>query len=167
MSWPRAASLALASVVAVWAYGVLFPTAEDRIRRRLGTLAETASVAPGETNLERMARAARIGRFVTDGVVIDLGGRFRTATGREAVVGGAACAPIGADGVEVEFLDERIVVSADGNSASVNVTARGTGVDLVSGDEQIDALELDMTWQVVDDVWLVDEVAAVETIRRP
>jgi len=67
---------------AVWGYGLLFPSPEDEIRRQLDALAEAASVAPGATNLERMARAARLGRFVTEDVVIDLGGRLSAASPR-------------------------------------------------------------------------------------
>ena len=78
---------------AVWGYGLLFPSPEDEIRRQLDALAEVASVAPGATNLERMARAARLGRFVGEDVVIDLGGRLSAARGRQAVVGVAARTP--------------------------------------------------------------------------
>jgi hypothetical protein len=151
---------------AAWGSGLLFPSPEAEIRRQLDALAEAASVAPGQTNLERMARAARLGRFVTEDVVIDLGGRLRAARGREAVVGVAARAPVGADGVAFQFLDERIVLAGDAVSATVAVTVRGTGVSLATGDEWVDAIELDMRWREVADEWLIASVTAVEAIRR-
>ena len=151
---------------AVWGYGLLFPSPEDAIRRQLDALAEAASVAPGETNLERMARAARLGRFVTEDVVIDLGGRLSAARGRQAVIGVAAREPVSADGVAFQFLDERIVLAGDAVSATATLTVRGTGSNLVTGDEWVDAIELDMRWRDVDDEWLVAAVIAVELIRR-
>ncbi len=151
---------------AVWGYGLLFPSPEDEIRRQLDALAEAASVAPGATNLERMARAARLGRFVTEDVVIDLGGRLSAARGRQAVIGVAARTPVSADGVAFEFLDERIVLAGDAVSATVTVTVRGTGVSLATGDEWADTIELDMRWQEVADQWLVASVTAVEAIQR-
>ncbi len=162
----RLVGAVLAVGAAVWGYGLLFPSPEDEIRRQLDALAEAASVAPGATNLERLARAARLGRFVTEDVVIDLGGRLGAARGRQAVIGVAARAPVGADGVAFQFLDERIVLAGDAVSATVTLTVRGTGVNLATGDEWVDAIALDMRWRDVDGAWLVAAVTAVELIRR-
>ena len=142
----RLVGAALAVGVMVWVYGLLFQGPEEEIRGRLDALAEAASVTPGETNLERMSRAVRLGRFVTEDVVV------------------AARAPVGVDGVGFEFLNARIVLASDAGSASVNVTVRGTGVDLVTGDVRVDAIELDMRWREVDDEWLVASVTEAESL---
>ena len=157
----------LALLVVVWGAGALFPSEERRIRQRLDELAETASMEAGEPPLVRMSRAARIGRHFTENVVVDLGDPFRLIRGREAAIGAAARIPVRPEGVTFEFVDVQVVVAPDEQTATVRLTAQGSGLDVGTGDQVIDARELDMTLRQLAGEWLIGRVDGIEVIERP
>ena len=102
--------VAVAVIAALTAKYIFWNDARD-VRRRLDALVQAASAVPGETALDRTARAARIDTFVTDDVIIRtdpstfVGGR---AAVLRFVVGDAATGPhvkVSLDDVRIELTD--------------------------------------------------------------
>jgi len=104
-------TLVLIAVALVLAVRYIFWNDRRDVRRRLNAIAEAASAGSGSTDEERAATDARLGRFVTDDVMV----RTDTAAfvgGRPAVVRlvrDAAAArrqmKVSLDDVQVELID--------------------------------------------------------------
>jgi hypothetical protein len=97
----------------------LFWNVKRDVRRRLEAIAETASLNGNETPLERTARAARLGGFVTDDVIV----RTDSAAfvgGRPAVV---RFALDGAEHGEMRFVCDDVQIEiVDPNTATAFFT---------------------------------------------
>ena len=138
-----------------------------QIRRRLGALAETASVGGGETNLVRMAKAARLAGYFTEDITIDPGSPSTVIRGRDALRVMAARTQMSPEGLRIELVDVQIAVPAEGARATASMTVQGSGGDFATGDQMIDAREIEMTLVKLDGEWLIQGVSAVSAIRRP
>jgi hypothetical protein len=104
-------TVAVIAVAAVVAARYLFWNDKRDIRRRLDAIAEVAGVPSGEAAPARAARAARLGTFVTDDVIIRTDASAFVG-GRPAVVRLAidGAAPLGRmrvslDHVQIELMD--------------------------------------------------------------
>ena len=125
----------MATVLSGW-LGFGWLSGEVRqISRRLDALAETVSVGGGDTNLVRMAKAART--------------------------------QMSSEGLRIELVDVQITVAAEGARAIASMTVQGPGLDFATGDQMIDAREVEMTLVKLDGEWLIQGVSAVSAIRRP
>jgi ketosteroid isomerase-like protein len=101
----------IAIVVALTAR-YLFWNPKREVRRQLGVIADIASVRSPETSIQRAARAERLGRFVTDDVILQtdsstfVGGR--PAVVRFAIEGGAADGhlTLACNDVQIEIIDQ-------------------------------------------------------------
>ena len=110
-----------------------------QIRRRLSALAETASVGGGETNLVRMAKAARLAGYFTEDITIDLGSPSTVIRGRDALMAMAARIRVSPEGLRIELVDVQIAVDAEGARTTASMTVQGSGVDFATDDRMIDA----------------------------
>ena len=157
----------MAAVLLVWVgFGWLSSEARQ-ISRRLDALAETASVGGGETNLVRMAKAARLAGYFTGDITIDLGSPSTVIRGRDALMTMAARIRVSPEGLRIELVDVQITVDAEGAGATASMTVQGSGIDFATGDRMIDAREMEMTLVKSDGEWLIQGVSAVNAIRRP
>ena len=138
-----------------------------QIRRRLGALAETASVGGGETNLVRMAKAARLAGYFTEDITIDPGSPSTVVRGRDALMAMAARIRVSPEGLRVELVDVQIADDAEGARATASMTVQGSGVDFATDDRMIDAREMEMTLVKLDGECLIQGVSTVSAIRRP
>jgi hypothetical protein len=154
-----------AVVVAYYAYDRLFPDDNHRIRTVLDDLAATVSHTGGD-GLSQLTQAAKLGRFFTQDVVIDLGSGFSPIRGRDTVMALAAKAQIPGEGFHVRFVDVTVSVDPSGVRAVAGMTATVQGRSL-SDLQAIDAKELEMELQKVDGEWRIDRVIGVEAIQRP
>ncbi len=166
----RAAQLGVglvAAVLLVW-LGLGWLSSEARqIRRRLDALAETASVRVGDTNLVRLAKAARLAAYFTEDITIDLGSPPTVIRGRDTLMAVAARTQVSPEGLRIELVDVQITVDAEGARATASMTVQGSGIDFATGDQMIDAREIEMTLVKLDGEWLIQGVSAVSAIRRP
>lgn len=157
----------MAAVLFVWvSFGWLSSEARQ-IHRRLDALAETASVGGGETNLVRMAKAARLAGYFTEDITIDLGSPSTVIRGRDALMAMAARTQVSAEGLRIELVDVQITVGAEGARATASMTVQGSGIDFATGDQMIDAREIEMTLVRLEGEWLIQGVSAISAIRRP
>ena len=166
----RAVQLGVGFVVAVACAWVGFgwvSSQERQIRRRLDALAETASVGGQDTNLVRMAKAARLVGYFIEDVTIDLGSSSTAIRGRDALMAMAARIRVSQEGLRIELVDVQITVAAEGPRATASMTVEGSGADFATGDQVIDAREIEMTLVKMDGEWLIRDVSAVSSIKRP
>jgi hypothetical protein len=134
------------------------------IKRRLGELAATLSVPPGEADLDRLARLARLRQYLADDVRVTNGRLGPELSSREAVM--AAAASWKPDrGANVDFVDTDVKLEADTARAYVTaeVTARDPRTDAQTRDSHEAVLSLVRRdeW-VVSAVELRDRVTAAE-----
>lgn len=152
--------------LAALVYWQFFPSDERRIRGRLDDLAETLT-DDGAEGLAQVARIARLARYVTTDVTVDLGPTLNEQLqGRDMLVAAAGRVQQTARTVVVEFVDVQVSVTPERGEASTYLTGKASGID-ERGETVTDARELEMSWRLVDGEWLIASVRAVETPDRP
>jgi ketosteroid isomerase-like protein len=149
----------------VWGFFTLWPSDERAIRRQLDALAATVNEEAPE-GLGSVARAAQVGGYFTEDVVIELGQGMPTIHGREGVIGMAARLPLRGAGYELRFEDVSVSVGPEGDAADVNVAAMVTRRNDATGERSVDARELRLGMRKADNVWRIARVSAVDTLRR-
>jgi hypothetical protein len=126
-----------------------------QIRHQLDALAEAATVNGAESDIERLARAARIGGFFTDDVVI------RRSEDNSAFVGGRRGVAEMATAAAVEHRTMKVSIDnvdisiADGSNATANMT-----VVLATNNpeaESVNMRQVTATLRKVNGTWLVSQ----------
>ena len=133
---------------------------EDRIRRRLEELAQTAGVEDSATPMIRQARATRLTTYLTLDANVDVGAPFPPVVGRDAVLRVAAAVRVPAGGVTVEFNDVRVTLDTQTRRALATVTVSVMAGAAVGG-QLLQARELDMVFSEVGGEWLIERVRLV------
>ena len=133
---------------------------EDRIRRRLGELAQTAGVEDSATPMIRQARATHLTTYLTLDANVDVGAPFPPVVGRDAVLRVVAAVRVPAGGVTVEFNDVRVTVDTQTRRALATVTVSVMAGAAVGG-QLLQARELDMVFSEVGGEWLIERVQLV------
>lgn len=144
-------AVALALAIAVIAARSFWLSDAREIRRRLNALAETASAARGETDIERLARLARLGKFFSDDVIL----RNDVSSfvgGRQAVVGLALQGAAAYGRMAVSFDDVQIAL-IDATTATVYMTLRVSGDDPQTGGPE--PRQVSATLSKLNGEWLV------------
>jgi hypothetical protein len=160
----RAMAAVAATALALWAWHMWWPSDERAIRRRLDTLAATVN-EPVPDGLGTVTRAAEIGSYFTDSVTIDLGPGSTPIQGREPLIALATRMPSGAGGYTLQF-DEVAVAVSGGSSADVTCAATLRRRNATTGEQSIDARELQLGLVKADGVWRIARVTALDTLRR-
>jgi len=94
------------------------------IKQRLGELAATLSAPDNEAPVARIARVARVRRFVDERLRVTMG---RSGYSRDEALGAAAAWPIPPGGVILDFADVDVRVNSDGTArafATAQMTTR-------------------------------------------
>jgi len=148
----RTLGLALVALAAV--VGAAYYLGDRRqIRHQLDALAATATVDGAESDVDRLARAARIGGFFTDDVVI------RRSEDNSAFVGGRrgvaemATAAAAAHRTMKVSIDNVDITIADGSTATANMTVV---VATNNPDaESVNVRQVTATLRKVNGTWLI------------
>ena len=154
-------SVAVALVIGVMAARAFWFSDARVIRRRLAALAETASVAKSETDVDRLVRAARLGTFVTDEVMI----RSDVSAfvgGKQAIVGLALQGAAAYGPMTVAFDNVHISVTDPATATvllNVRVTADNPQVELPQP-RQVNA-----TLSKVNGQWLLSRAEVLRTLE--
>ena len=158
-----AAALAVVAVLLLWRF--LGSGDERAIRQRLGGLTEDVNrtVTGG---LGTVVRAADIGSYFTDDVVVDLGDGAAPIVGRTTLVGMASRLQRRTAAFRMRFDDIEVRLNRDSSAADVSLTASFEGPDVASGGESTDAREFALAMTKVGGVWRIARVTAIDTLAR-
>ena len=144
---------------------LFWPEGDDRaIKRRLDALVEHVN-AGGAEGVGAVTRAAEIGAYFTDDVVVDLGQGTAPIAGRETLIGMAArFQPATAS--RVVSLEDVTVATRPGTAiADVALTVTLTGRDARTGAQTMDARELALEMRKDSGEWLIARATAVDTLK--
>lgn len=159
----RAVLLVAAAIVAFWAWRAWWPTDAQQIMRRLQAFASDFNDSTTD-GLGTVARAAKIGTYFTDDIIVDLGKGTPPIQGRETLMGMTARLQPRTAAFTLELLDINVDMRSE-STAEVNLTAAFRRRSLATGEESIDARELLLTMVKVNGEWRASLVKTVEAFR--
>jgi hypothetical protein len=130
------------------------------IKYRLGEVASALSAPPAEEDIARLARLARLRRFLDDRihVRVGLGPEFSS---RDEAIGAAAGWKTPSGGWNVAFVDVDVRVNSDG-TARAFATAEMTTPDPQTGQPTVDSREVAFSLGKKDGEWLISEAEVKE-----
>lgn len=155
----RALILIGIAAAAVW---LLWPSEERRIRARLYDLAVMASTLPGESNLDRLARAAALARGLTPDAELDPGHGRQPIAGREAIAALASRTSLDAWTVRLEDVAVTLDEPERATAHAVVVFEPREGTR-----SPADVQEVQFALRKMDGEWLVQRAAVIQAIQRP
>jgi len=126
------------------------------IKQRLGEVASALSAPAAENDLARLARVARLRRYLDDKVHIRIGRAGPDLQSRDEVVGAAAGWKAASNGWNVDFADIDVRVNSD-DTARAFVTVELTTRDPRTGQPTVDSREATLSLQKKDGNWLISE----------
>ena len=139
------------------------------ITARLNALVEQVNVHAAD-GLGSLARAAQIGQFFTDDVIVELGRGSPPITGRDTLMAMAARLEPRTSGFTVKLADINVLVTPNDQSADVNLTAEiirkaSPTPGAASAGPSMDAREFAVIMRKVDGEWKVARLTAVDTLK--
>lgn len=165
MGGARGAAVAVTGLAVAALAWALWPESDERaIRRRLNAVAEEANTKSGE-GLEAVAKAARVGAYFTEDVVVGLGADAPPVSGRQTLIAMATRLQAPAASLVVALEDITVAKRPDTRVADVTLTATITRTDTASGERTMDARELALEMHQEGGEWLIARVTAVDTLR--
>ena len=159
----RTLTLGAGAICALGAWGWFAwpPSTEARIERRLRQFASEFNESTAD-GLGTVARAARIGSYFTEDVVVDVGRGTPPIQGRETLIGMAARLQPRTAAFRLELLDITVTPRND-SLAEVSLTAAfGRSAP---GTDETDARELAITMVEPGGEWRMSHVRLVEAFR--
>jgi hypothetical protein len=133
------------------------------IRSRLHDFTSRVNSTAPE-GLASVARAAEIGAFFTDDVVVDLGEGSAPIAGRETLIAMVVRLQPRLAEFTLDFADANIQLAPDEQSASVALTAQIVRRD-PDARQQMDAREFKLQMRRDGNEWKIARVTAVDTLK--
>ncbi len=164
----RTAAAVLVALVAAGAYAAWhgwYSDDEREIRAQLASLAAefNASTTDG---FGTVARAAQLGSYFSDDVVVDLGPGSALIEGRPTLVGMAARLQPRTAAFRVAIDDVGVEVTEEHHRADVTLTVSFIRRSITTGEESLDAREFALQMRRADGRWRIARATAVETFRQ-
>jgi hypothetical protein len=125
------------------------------IKQRLGEVALALSAPPAESDIARLARLARLRRYLDDRIHVRVGRGGPELSSRDEAIGAAAGWKTPAGGWNVDFVDVDVRVNSDG-TARAFVTAEMTTPDQ-TGQQAGDSREVAFSFGKLNGDWLIRE----------
>jgi hypothetical protein len=161
---PRIVLAAALLAIGYWAWIRFFPPPEQRIRKTLSAVAQTASYSSKESQFARAWNAQKLAAFFTPGteIRVDVPGQsVRTISGRDDLYQVILMARSLVASLKLEFVGLNIQVAPDKASASVDLTAKAT----VPSEKDWVPQEFNLTLLQTNGQWLIDRVETVRPLR--
>ena len=155
--------IAAAGLVALTAGCGWWSNEKAVITERLREFTQVVNAATPE-GLGSVSRAAEIGSFFTDDVVVELGEGSTPIAGRETLMAMSMRLQPRLAQFTVGFADATVTVAPDKQSADVTLTVEFFSRDQ-STRQQMDAREFKLGMRQVDGVWKMSRVIAVDTLK--
>ena len=134
------------------------------IKRQLGELAAALSARENETQIERIARLAKLRRFVDDSARVTLG---TAQYSRDEAIGVAAAWQLPAGGWNLDFADVDVRVGSD-DSARAFATAEMTTRDVQTSQPQsLGSVEVTFSLAKRRGEWLITRADVKRTATTP
>ncbi|MGA3266672.1 MAG: hypothetical protein ABSE16_07610 [Verrucomicrobiota bacterium] len=159
----RLVLIAALAAFGAWLWFVLFPSPETIVRKQLAALARTASFAPGEGNLAKLAAADKLAGFFATNVEVNIdvpGHLDHNFVGRDEIQQAALGARESLASLKITFPDLNVTVAPDKQSAVVDVTV----VANAAGQSDSFVQQMKFTFQKTEDGWLISRVETVRTL---
>lgn len=155
----------LAAVIAAgaWFWWTRPSPAEREVRGLFDALAAEFNSSTTD-GLGTVARAARIGRYFSDDIVVELGEGSPPIQGRETLMGMAARLQPRTAAFELQLEDVQVDL-VDPGQAEVTLTAVIRRRSLASGEESLDAREFSARVVHAAGKWQINRVVAIDTLR--
>lgn len=164
LTFPRVAA-ALAVALCVFLVWQRWGSADERaVHSRLTALAADLN-RPGGEGLAAVSRAAAIGDYFTEDVVVDLGEGTAPIVGRRTLVGMAARLERRTSDANVRFDDVGVKFDRGAGLADVSLTASFARAADASGQGSIDAREFALEMTQASGNWRIARASAVDTLR--
>lgn len=163
---PRAIVLAIVVAIVAYVAWTMWPSEEGRIRARLDELAGAVSFGPETrgSDVARLARIAGLRRFFAPDLYVDVGDPYPPIEGRDALLGMVAKGGLPPRDVTVRFVDVHVTLDPDEAQATAYLTAEASS-QTDDGAREIDARELELTLQKMNDEWVVTRVQVLRTLQ--
>jgi hypothetical protein len=126
------------------------------IKQRLGEVASALSAPAAEEDIARLARLARLRRYLDDRIHVRVGRGGPEFSSRDEAIGAAAGWKAPSGGRNVDFVDVDVRVNSDG-TARAFVTAEVTSPDPETGQPTVDSREVAFSLGKRDGDWLIGE----------
>jgi hypothetical protein len=159
----RICLLVLAAALGFWLWTVFFPNPQTVIRKRLDKVATLISFTGKEGNIAKIANVQQLTGYFAPNIEITVdtpAQSKQTLTGREELTQAALGVRSMLSGLNVEFIDQTITLSADKTEATVSLTGKAR----VPGDRDLLVQELKFTLQKIDGDWLIVRIETVRTL---
>jgi hypothetical protein len=160
----RVAGVAGIILLALFGWRFWFTGDEDVIRRRLEALRDEINASTVDS-LGSAARAAAIGGFFADDVLVDLGRGTGPINGRETVMAMAARLQPRTAAFRLDLKDVGVEIRPGTTTADVTLTGTFTRRSISTGEESIDALEFALAMSKAGGTWRISRLTAVDTIK--
>jgi hypothetical protein len=126
------------------------------IKQRLGEVASTLTAPATEQDVARLARFARLRRYLTDGVHIRVGRAGPEFSSRDEALAAVAGWKVPPGGWNVDFVDVDVRVNSD-DTARAFATADMTTRDPQTGQQTLDSREVSFAFVKQESDWLISE----------
>jgi hypothetical protein len=157
-------AILILAAAGLWIWRYALPSDEREIKRRLHDFADEFNVATTD-GLSTIARAASLGQFFTEDVVVELGSGSPPINGRDTLIGMAARLQPRTAAFILE-LDDIGVTFVDATRADAALTAVIRRRTIGSGEQSLDAREFSAELRRIDGEWRISRVTAVETLKK-
>jgi len=158
-------SLVLAALTGYFVYQWWF-NPNRIVKQRLGEVAEALSAPAAEEDIARLARLARLRRYLDDRLHVRIGRAGPEFHSRDEVIGAAGAWKTPSDGWNVDFVDVDVRVYSDG-TARAFVTAEMTTRDPQTGQPTVDSREVAFLLEKKQGDWLIREADSKDPPRAP
>jgi len=165
MGGGRTAAIGLAAIAIAAVAWLFWPEGDEgAIRRRLHALAEEANT-PTDNGLGTIAKAARMGDYFTEQVLVEPGAGSEPISGRDTVIGMATRLRQATGPAIVDLKDLTVEKRAGSNIVDVTLTVTFTRRDSRTSEQTMDAREFGLEVQKEGGEWRIARVVAVDTLR--
>lgn len=156
-------------LLGVWNREALFPNETSKIRKALVQLANDASFGPSEGNIGAVRRVAAVADRFTPNASIEVdilgSGNFQF-TGRDEVQQNLLAARRFVRKLDLQFHDIAVEPGADGETATVHLTATADAMGEGRYQGGFDALEFELALQKVEGRWRIERLKTVPTLKQ-
>lgn len=160
----RSVVIVALGVLAFFAWRSRITDDERAIRGRLEALRNEINARTTD-GLGTVARAAQIGSYFTDDVVIELGEGAPPIRGRETLIGMATRLQPRTAAFRLDLDDVNVDLVPGGQASDVLLTASFVRRSLSTGEESRDAREFALVCEKNAGTWRISRIAAIDTLR--